>query len=289
MKEYENTPENYKDLKKIIKEYQKAVNDKLGVSEPKIINNTKRYSLNDFIKEYPILTRDFNENDTIKMFMFNAEKRIKKLDEIDGYSYITDVSAGDFSECSRTIFTAIIGGLKGLSIGKNPLKHKRDLELIAEGLVMLSRLINRLKEVGDDQWEEQWYELKTHIEYEGKQYIQRGSVYHPDGTKEISYCLIRNATKFCNEIYCKYCKKTRIPILTSMYQIACSKCGYGLSPDFFTERELVYWLKEGKEIEMTKELKKEWDKVSNIFKKNRSKDIRIKKGKTTFIIHPQEY
>ncbi len=286
MKEEKNIPENYKSFKEAVKEYQEAVNDPLSISEPKIINNPKKYNLNDFIKEYPLLTSEFIEKGLIKTLIFNAEKRIKEMDKIDGYSYITDVSTGDFSECSRTIFTAIKGGLKGLLIGKKTLKHKRDLDLIAEGLVMLSRLINRLKEIGDDQWEGQWYELKTQIEYKGKSYIQRDSLYHPNGTKEINYHLIRDATKFCNEIYCKYCKKTRVPILVGVYQIACSKCGYGLTPDFFTKEELIYWLKEGEELDIDEELKKKHKNALRTFEEKVSKRIEIKKGNTTFIIHP---
>ena len=133
----------------------------------------------------------------------------------------------------------------------------------------------------DNQYDGQWYELKTHVEYKGKSYIQRESLYHPDGTKEINYHLIRDAKKFCNEIYCKYCKKTRVPILVGVYQITCSKCGYGLTPDFFTEEELIYWLKEGEELDVEKsnneDLKKKHENALSTFEEKVSKRIEIKK------------
>ena len=48
-------------------------------------------------------------------------------------------------------------------------------------------------------------------------------------------------------IYCKYCYKHVLPKLSGRYQVVCSKCGSGLTPDFNTFEELVKWLKDDKE------------------------------------------
>ncbi len=44
-------------------------------------------------------------------------------------------------------------------------------------------------------------------------------------------------------IYCKYCYKNVLPMMSGINQIVCSECGYGLTPDFFTFKALKRWLK----------------------------------------------
>lgn len=54
------------------------------------------------------------------------------------------------------------------------------------------------------------------------------------------------------EIDCKYCKKMVKPILSGVWQIICSECGSGLTPDFFTKYELKYFLETGEELDIEK-------------------------------------
>ena len=53
---------------------------------------------------------------------------------------------------------------------------------------------------------------------------------------------VRPARGFGRWIYCKYCDKHVKPMLSGRWQLICSECGYGLSPDFGTEKELREWL-----------------------------------------------
>ncbi len=234
----------------------------------------------------------------MKELIEKAYETIQGMDRVDGYNeayykYGYTSSEKCLIHGINNVRTAIIAGLSIILKGN----QSRGLECIAEVLIMIGNMWRKLKinldKIEDNQYDDHWYELKTHVEYKGKSYIQKGGLYSPDGTKEIDYYLIRDATKFCNEIYCKYCKKTRVPILVSIYQIACSKCGYGLTPDFFTEEELIYWLKEGEELDVEKsnneELKKKHEKILSMFKEKVSKRIEIKKGNTTIIIHPEEF
>lgn len=43
-------------------------------------------------------------------------------------------------------------------------------------------------------------------------------------------------------IYCKYCYKKVLPLLGGCNQVVCSKCGYGLTPDFFAHENLLAYL-----------------------------------------------
>lgn len=206
-----------------------------------------------------------------KELIEKAYETVRGMDEVDGitenyYEFGYSSSEACLAHGIINIRTAIIAGLNIIQKGN----QSCGLECIAEALMMTGDMWRKLKinldKIEDNQYDDQWYELKAHVEYKGKKYIQRDSSYHPDGTREINYHLIRDATKFCNEMYCKYCKKTRVPILVGIYQITCSKCGYGLTPDFFTEEELIYWLKEGEELDVEKsnneELKKKQIKIS---------------------------
>ncbi len=72
------------------------------------------------------------------------------------------------------------------------------------------------------------------IEINGKKYISRGEVYFPDGRVEKDYIEIRPAKDF-GLFHCKYCKKLVKSVLSGVWQIVCSNCGSGLTPDFLTE------------------------------------------------------
>lgn len=126
---------------------------------------------------------------------------MKAFDEIDGidetyykfgYSSLDSCLSG-----LSTIREANIAGLR-LSLQK---KQSEGLDCVAEALIMLVNFQRKLELTLDNQYDEEWYELKTRVEYKGKSYIQRGSLYHPDGTKEINYHLIRDATKFYTHFY----------------------------------------------------------------------------------------
>ena len=43
-------------------------------------------------------------------------------------------------------------------------------------------------------------------------------------------------------IYCKYCYKSVKPELGGIYQVVCSECGYGLTPDFYSKKALKAYL-----------------------------------------------
>ena len=44
-------------------------------------------------------------------------------------------------------------------------------------------------------------------------------------------------------IYCKYCYQNVKPLLGGVYQVICPKCGYGLTPDFFSAQGLEVYIK----------------------------------------------
>lgn len=91
------------------------------------------------------------------------------------------------------------------------------------------------------------------MEYNGNLYVNRGETIYPDGTTEISYEPVRSAEELMLQIDCKYCKKLVKPILSGVWQIICSECGYGLTPDFITEEELKYYLETGDELDVEKD------------------------------------
>lgn len=137
---------DYGEVKKIIEDFQKKVNNNIGITEPKLIKNPKKHRLNDFIKIHPNYMIFF-ENELLKSVLLDAENNIIEMDKIEGYSYITDVSFEDFPKCSNTILTAILSGFEGmLKYNKTEIKSNRKIQLIAEGIVMLIRLIDRLEE-----------------------------------------------------------------------------------------------------------------------------------------------
>jgi hypothetical protein len=55
---------------------------------------------------------------------------------------------------------------------------------------------------------------------------------------------VRKAKGLGRWIYCKYCDKCVLPMLSGIYQVVCSECGAGLTPDFFNYEDLLRWLKE---------------------------------------------
>lgn len=127
-----------------------------------------------------------------------------------------------------------------------------------------------------------------YIEYNEKLYVSRGEWDFPDGTREISYQPVRSAKGFKRRIYCKYCHKSVKPILSGGWQIICSVCGYGLTPDFFTKEELKYYMKTGVELDVEKDgdekLKENHAKSMKMFKKRMENLIRIKKKEGEIIV-----
>jgi len=61
-----------------------------------------------------------------------------------------------------------------------------------------------------------------------------GGTLHSDGKEEIIFEAARSAKGFGRWIYCKYCYKNVKPLLSGPNQIICSKCGAGLTPDFYS-------------------------------------------------------
>lgn len=131
---------NYKSIKEIVKEFEDIAKTKL-VYEPSIEKH-KEYCFSDFLKAHPDYSSILDKNKLLNKVMNIAEHKVCQLDEVDGYSYITD-SPEDLALGSRTIFTAIISGLDCLL--ENVIE--KGIVTIAEGLIMLSRLINKLEKI----------------------------------------------------------------------------------------------------------------------------------------------
>lgn len=79
---------------------------------------------------------------------------------------------------------------------------------------------------------------------------------------------VRPAKGFGRWIYCKYCYKNVKPMLSGINQLVCSKCGCGLTPDFFLMENLKRWLKgdesaldEDRESEASKAWVKKTEKI----------------------------
>lgn len=68
-----------------------------------------------------------------------------------------------------------------------------------------------------------------------------GLLSHPDGTEEMVLEPVRPAKGFGRWIYCKYCHRNVNPMLSGINQIVCSRCGCGLTPDFFSSDNLKRW------------------------------------------------
>lgn len=69
-----------------------------------------------------------------------------------------------------------------------------------------------------------------------------GSIFEPNEPEKIFLEPIRPAKGFGRWIYCKYCYKNVKPMLSGINQVVCSKCGSGLTPDFFSMENLKRWL-----------------------------------------------
>jgi len=125
------------------------------------------------------------------------------------------------------------------------------------------------------------------IEINGKKYISRGEMYFPDGRIEKDYIEIRPAKDF-GLFYCKYCKKLVKPVLSGVWQIVCSNCGCGITPDFLTEEELKFFIKTGDELDIEKdgnnELKNKYRKSMRKFVEEQEKRQKIKMGNKTLVI-----
>lgn len=128
---------------------------------------------------------------------------------------------------------------------------------------------------------------ELYLEINGKKYVNRGDTSFPNGEIEKYYIEVRPAKNF-GEFDCKYCKKTVQPILSGVWQIICSKCGYGLTPDFFTKEELRYFIKTGEELDVETDgndkLKEKRNFALKKFKEKQEKQTRIKMGNITYII-----
>lgn len=121
------------------------------------------------------------------------------------------------------------------------------------------------------------------IMIENSKYISRGSTSYPNGIEELHYNLVKENEdiKLGRWIYCKYCYKNVKPILVSSYQICCSECGYGLTPDFILKEELEYYIKTGEElnIKIDNKLKIKHDILMKKFGENCEKKRSISIGK----------
>lgn len=94
-----------------------------------------------------------------------------------------------------------------------------------------------------------------------------GSVIFPNGRTEIIIQPVRPAEGFESEIYCKDCHKNVKPALSGINQIICSVCGYGLTPDFFSLKNLKRWMEgddSAKEDDLKSPEAKAWFKKHDI-------------------------
>jgi len=82
-------------------------------------------------------------------------------------------------------------------------------------------------------------------------------------------------------VYCKYCSKNTKPILGGIFQVLCGECEYGLTPDFFSEKGLMEWLKSGDydKCNNLKEEKLAREKVVEAMKKGISRESSVKTGR----------
>jgi hypothetical protein len=79
---------------------------------------------------------------------------------------------------------------------------------------------------------------------EMNEYRISGGILAPNGTAVARIEKVRKAKGLGRWIYCKYCYKCVLPMLSGIYQVVCSECGAGLTPDFFNYEDLIRWLKE---------------------------------------------
>lgn len=93
---------------------------------------------------------------------------------------------------------------------------------------------------------------------------------------------MENKIKLGRWIWCKYCQaglfgKNVKPELGGVYQVICSECGSGLTPDFFSEEGLMEYLKSG-----------DYDKASNVKEEKTARRIGIKMLKKG-VVRPSTY
>ena len=202
-----------------------------------------------------------------------ARKRVRSMDRFDGANYI-DPGRPLGPDMLGVIMAALDAGLNDTSDGS-----------AYEAFVMLEALVEHVSKrsgypIGEN---EKGLAKETgksvYIKHDGKLYVNRGSFHTMDGRDIFHYSLVREAEGFEKQRYCKYCHESIKPILSGFWQITCSKCGYGLSPDFFTEEELKYWLENGIELNIEKdgndELKKKHEESMKSFKERPKKEKRI--------------
>jgi hypothetical protein len=79
--------------------------------------------------------------------------------------------------------------------------------------------------------------------------VPRGSLLEPNGMETVTYeearDLRKEGIKAGRWIYCKYCYASTKPLLCGIFQIVCSRCGYGLTPDCETAEALQKFLIDG--------------------------------------------
>jgi len=72
-------------------------------------------------------------------------------------------------------------------------------------------------------------------------YRVASEIFH-NGKHEVLVEPVRDIKGLGRWVYCKYCYKNVLPKLSGLNQVVCSKCGYGLTPDFFSFRALKRFL-----------------------------------------------
>jgi len=68
------------------------------------------------------------------------------------------------------------------------------------------------------------------------------TIMRPNSPEELRIEPVYETKGLGHWIYCKYCYENVLPVLGGINQVVCSKCGYGLSPDFFTFKALKEWV-----------------------------------------------
>jgi hypothetical protein len=91
-------------------------------------------------------------------------------------------------------------------------------------------------------------------------------------------------------VECKYCYKNVKPELGGIYQLICSECGAGLTPDFHTPKALERYLKDESLTKEEQKLEDEAMKAScEAFKAGFCEPSSIEKGLVSIDTHAPQY
>ena len=75
-------------------------------------------------------------------------------------------------------------------------------------------------------------------------YIKKGVLINPiEKVIEISLEPVRDGSEFIpDSIFCPFCEEVVKPVLSGIYQLSCTACDAGITPDFFSKESLLNWI-----------------------------------------------